>query len=164
MGQTWPEHARQWGYASVDANTPTMKTNTAPDHNYTPNNRWAAAPDAFGSEGYPLKGVARAATTMAVTESNQSEPPSERSYTVDLRDLDLNVPDGTTCEITIVGDLDDAFDVLLERSNNWVLEGEHWQAELTTVYGDKGAAPKPETVPDWLAAVCAEYGIAEVTL
>ncbi|MFP8891818.1 hypothetical protein ACLI4U_18910 (plasmid) [Natrialbaceae archaeon A-CW2] len=97
---------------------------------------------------------------MAAREPTQASPLAQ---TIDLAKF-CNVPRGTTVRVDVRGDRS-SFELVCERRNRWVLEGELDTAELTAVYQRGGEiVDKPATVPGWLSAVAREYGIDEVSL
>lgn len=111
--------------------------------------------------------------TMAITESDTqtTDTPTESTHTVDLRELGRDGPlscdhsPTPLCSVTIVGDVESTAEVRLELAGTtWVVAVALRTGELESVYDDAGPVPKPETVPDWVAAVCDAVGIDEVSV
>lgn len=83
--------------------------------------------------------------------------------TIDLSELGLAVPAGTTADLTIHGDRSGFVLEVTRRADTWTIQGAGSDAEVTAVRGDRTIADVGR-VPPWLERVCAELGVTEVEL
>lgn len=117
--------------------------------------------DNIGSVAGSVKSPSDVADGMAVSNSETTR----QTRTVALADLGLEVPDVSTCEVTLVGDVTDRFELVLERPQlTIVASGAIRCAEIESVYDDDGPVARPTEVPAWVERVADRFGIEEVTL
>ena len=105
---------------------------------------------------------------MAVTNSNTTADITnalERTTEIDLSAFVDDMPAGATAELSVAGDRSGYELEFARRDDRWTIEGAGDSAELTAVYsvGDV-TREKPERVPGWIRAVCAELDIREVSV
>ncbi|APX98738.1 hypothetical protein [Natronorubrum daqingense] len=102
---------------------------------------------------------------MALTQTHTIGHSAREHTTVDLGEIVADVPPGTTCDLAVAGDRSSYELEFTRRETRWTVEGAGDVAELTAVYAVGGdQVGKPERVPGWIRAVCAELEIREVSM
>lgn len=140
-----------------------MENVTAGGQRLSPNRDWSETN--FGHIRQPraaLKGEPSIRDGMAAT----TDATHEQTLTLTDLEPDLPCPDTLTVDVRRFerDDDGDEYELVVERRHVWIIEVSYGEAELTGVYDDGFAVPKPETVPTWLERVCSHYGIREVTV
>lgn len=94
-----------------------------------------------------------------------SDESTRRTSTVALANHGLAVPEETTCDVTLIGDVTGRFGLVLERPQlTIVASGAVRCAEIESVYDADGPVARPDRVPEWVERVAQNFGIDEVTL
>ncbi|WP_247005139.1 hypothetical protein [Halosolutus gelatinilyticus] len=104
---------------------------------------------------------------MAVTNADTTDAIAGAlgaTTTIDLAALGLDVPSGTTVDLTCHGERSSFVIELERRGDSWTVEGARNAAEVTALRAPGKTIADVERVPSWIERVLAEFEIKEVQL